>query len=370
MKNQIHTWSLAISLSLILTLQSADFGVVRDPYVGNWSGTLTTDGKEEKSYATVIEYKQWYEVTFRAKPDTRSVAIVTCYGTVSEGQFILESVANKPILSLEEFEKRESEKKETKEEVSPINGLKWQGAPISNNLKGSFKGLKTGHYSLTKIPFQPSPTLGEVAPTGAVVLFNGTDYNAWQSKAAPGEPIQWKLTDSGTMEVVSLVEGKKKKQDLATKELFGDHQLHLEFKLADKPEATGQARSNSGVFHLGMYETQILDSFGLYGRYNECGGIYKTREPDSNAGFPAGLWQTYDVQVKAPRFDDKGNKTAEARLTVRLNGILIHNNVNVPKPTIAGTETARGPIILQDHQNPVQFRNIWVIKSDKESDTH
>lgn len=362
MKNLIIITLLATVLSLSLVLQAADFGTVRDPYVGNWTGTLTIDSKEEKVYATIIEYKQWYELTFRAQLDTRLEPMVTCYGVELKGTLNLESVANKPILSVEESEAIEKSKEA--EKAPPIKGLKWQNQPMGNELIGTFKGLKIGHYSLTKIPFPPSPTLGEKSPSGALVLFDGNDLKAWESRKTPAEPILWKLVDSEAVEVVSLRDGKKNKQDLATKELFSDYRLHLEFKLADKPDAIGQGRSNSGIIHLGLYETQILDSFGLYGRNNECGGIYKTREPDSNAVYPAGLWQTYDIEVKAPRFDAEGKKTADARLTVRLNGVLVQNEVSVPKPTGPGKEVARGPIVLQDHGNPVQFRNIWAIKSN------
>jgi hypothetical protein len=231
-------------------------------------------------------------------------------------------------------------------------------------MNGTYAGGETGRFFLNKVPFQPSPTLGEKAPAEGMVLFEGTNLNAWESRRAPAEPIQWLITDSGALEVVSERAGKKNKQDLKTKVTFGDYRLHLEFKLAHKPEATGQGRSNSGVIHLGLYETQILDSFGLYGRDNECGGIYKTREPDSNAGYPAGLWQTYDIEFKSPRFDVAGTKTADARMTVRLNGILVHKDVAVPKPTAGGKEAAQGPIVLQDHGNPVQFRNIWVVRMD------
>jgi Domain of Unknown Function (DUF1080) len=206
--------------------------------------------------------------------------------------------------------------------------------------------------------------LGEKAAVGATILFDGTHLKAWESKQTPQDSIQWIITEAGALEVISQRDGKKTKQDLQTKDSFGDYRLHLEFKLAHKPEATGQGRSNSGIIHLGIYETQILDSFGLYGADNECGAIYKLREPDHNAGYPAGLWQTYDIKFKAPRFSPEGNKTTDARMTVRLNGIMIHNDVAVPKPTGGGKETARGSIVLQDHGNPVQFRNIWVVKFD------
>jgi hypothetical protein len=240
----------------------------------------------------------------------------------------------------------------------------WQGQVEGVELKGTVAGREKGTFSLRKVPFTPSPTVGQKAPPGSTVLFDGNQLTAWESKQAPADPIQWVVTEAKTLEVVSQRDGKKSKQDLKTKELYGDYRLHVEFKLAYKPEATGQGRSNSGVIHHGVYETQILDSFGLYGRDNECGGIYKTREPDSNAGYPAGLWQTYDFEVKAPRFDAQGNKTSDARMTVRLNGIVVHQDVAVPKPTAGGKESARGPIVLQDHGNPVQFRNIWVVKLD------
>jgi hypothetical protein len=340
---------LIIGLFLIPVLHAAEFGVVPDPYTGNWSGTLTSSAGKEDVHATAIRYKNQYEITFRSSPDPREKAIVIFNGTVQQDKLVLEPALGPDLSNAIEVQTR---------------AVQWNGEARDNELKGTFAGRKTGTFSLKKIPFQPSPTLGEKAPAGAAVLFDGTDLHAWEPRLAPADPIQGLITGSGVLEVVSQRDGKKNKQDLKTKELFGDYRLHLEFKLAYKPEATGQGRSNSGIFHLGLYETQILDSFGLYGRNNECGGIYKIREPDRNAGYPAGLWQTYDIEVKAPRFDAKGNKTADARMSVRLNGILVHDDVIVPKPTAGGKETDRGPIVLQDHGNPVQFRNIWVVKLD------
>jgi hypothetical protein len=340
MKIQIGLLTTCLSLSLVL--QAADFGAVPDQYVGNWSGILTTGAREELVHATVIKYNQWYEVTFRAKPDPRAEAIVILNGAIQKDKLVLEPAAAG--------------------DAPPGKTSEWRGQATRNKMTGNFLGGENGGFSLSKVPFQPSPTLGEKAPSGAVVLFDGTHLKAWESKQAPADPIQWKLADSDALEVVSLRDGKKNKQDLRTKELFSDYRLHLEFKLADKPEATGQGRSNSGIIHLGMYETQILDSFGLYGRDNECGAIYKIREPDCNAGYPAGLWQTYDIEVKAPRYDAGEKKIAAARLTVRLNGILVQNDVSVPNPTAGDKEAAQGPIVLQDHGNPVQFRNIWAVK--------
>ncbi len=351
--NRTRSWTLAISLILTRILPAAEFGTVPDPYTGNWSGTVKSNAKESPVHATVIAYRNRYEVTFRAEPDPRKPAFVVFSGKVQMDKLVLE----------QDQSAKPTDATTTQSEM-PNKAKQWSGQAIGKELKGTIAGSETGTFSLQKIPFQPSPTLGEKAAVGAVILFDGTHLKAWESKQATKDSIQWIVTAAGALEVVSQRDGKKTKQDLRTKDDFGDYRLHLEFKLAHKPEATGQGRSNSGIIHLGVYETQILDSFGLYGRDNECGGIYKTREPDRNAGYPAGLWQTYDIAFKAPRFSSEGIKIADARMTVRLNGLLIHNDVAVPKPTGGGKETARGPIVLQDHGNPVQFRNIWVVKLD------
>lgn len=346
--------TLALALLLTVGLRAADFGTVPDPYVGNWSGTLSINGGNEPLHATVIAYKQRYEVTLRTTPDARKAALVVLNGRTQGDHLVLEPALHPthsggPAVAASGGATDEAR-------------AQWQGRANDHELTGTIAGRETGKFILQKIPFRPSATLGAEAPAGAEVLFAGNHLNAWEPRRVPGEPIQWLVTSSGALEVVSEAAGKRTKQDLKTKGSFGDYHLHVEFKLVHKPEATGQARSNSGVIHLGLYETQILDSFGLYGRDNECGGIYKIREPDSNAGYPAGLWQTYDIDFQAPRFDGAGTKTADARMTVRLNGILIHRDVAVPKPTAGGKEAARGPIVLQDHGNPVQFRNIWVVR--------
>ena len=129
------------------------------------------------------------------------------------------------------------------------------------------------------------------------------------------------------------------------------------------PNERGQGRANSGFYSQGRYEVQILDSFGLTGENNECGGIYSIKKPDVNMCFPPLTWQTYDVDFTAAKYDASGKKTADARITVKQNGVVIHDNVALPKATPAapvaeGPEP--GPIYLQDHGNPIRFRNIWV----------
>jgi hypothetical protein len=130
------------------------------------------------------------------------------------------------------------------------------------------------------------------------------------------------------------------------------------------PFAKGQGRGNSGVYLQSRYEIQILDSFGLEGRANECGGLYRYLPPEQNMAFPPLSWQTYDIRFRAPRFSASGDKLQNARLSVLHNGVVVHNDVSVERKTGAGQ--AEGPeplpIKLQDHGNPVQFRNIWLVE--------
>jgi Domain of Unknown Function (DUF1080) len=198
--------------------------------------------------------------------------------------------------------------------------------------------------ALSKIE-RKSPTAGLAPPAGAIVLFDGGSLERFK----PGA----RKTDDGL-----LMEG------CTSVEEFGDCTVHIEFRLPFQPESRGQGRGNSGMYLAGRYEVQMLDSFGLKGANNECGGIYTVAKPRMNMCLPPLQWQTYDVEFKAPRFDEKGGKTADAEITVRHNGELIHENVKIPKPTaaaISSTEAPRGPLHLQNHGNPVRYRNVWVL---------
>lgn len=190
-----------------------------------------------------------------------------------------------------------------------------------------------------------SPTMGAKAPEGAVVLFDGTNADAWNG--------------SGMSEDKLLKEGQDSKRK------FGSYHLHLEFMLPYKPKARGQDRGNSGFYNQSRFEVQVLDSFGLEGENNECGGIYSIKAPDLNMCLPPLVWQTYDIDFTAAKFDGSGKKTANAKVTVKHNGVVIHDQVELPQSTTAaplGDGPEPGPLHLQNHGNPVRYRNIWLVE--------
>ena len=151
---------------------------------------------------------------------------------------------------------------------------------------------------------------------------------------------------------------------IKSKQSFGDFTLHVEFLLPFKPAARGQGRGNSGVYLQDRYEVQVLDSFGLKGLNNECGGIYTKAAPSVNMCFPPLTWQTYDIDFTAARFDADGKKTKNAIATVKHNGVLIHDQFEITGPTGGGApeKPTPGPIQLQGHGNPVFYRNIWIVE--------
>ncbi len=205
------------------------------------------------------------------------------------------------------------------------------------------------------------------APSDAkkTILFDGKDFAHFTHR--DGKPVQWKLADDGAMEVSG------KGGDIITKDPApaNDFVLHVEFMVPNlPPDVKGQARGNSGVYLLGRYEVQVLDSFGLTPTLGDCGAIYSIKVPDQNACKPPGEWQTYDITFHAPRWD-MGKKVQNAQISVIQNGVKIHEDVEIPKPT--GSEIApEGPgnpgpaLMLQDHGNPVRYRNIWMAPLEEE----
>ena len=196
-------------------------------------------------------------------------------------------------------------------------------------------------------------------PPGALVLFDGTNLDPWVAKDGRS-PARWELVGGGAMQV--------RGGDIKTRRAFDGHvKLHVEFRVPYMPEAKGQARGNSGVYLQGRYEVQVLDSYGLASKDNDCGGIYEVATPLANACKAPTVWQTYDIDFRAPVFKD-GKKVAPARISVVHNGVPIHKDVAIPvdntRAGLGGDPSRPGPIMLQDHGNPVQYRNIWLVPLD------
>lgn len=225
--------------------------------------------------------------------------------------------------------------------LGPQAEIQWSGGMLN-----VFHGDREPHGTLRRV-HRKSPTWNKPPPQGAVVLFDGTDTQAWRGG---------RMTPDGLL-----------MQGTTSREKFGSHRLHLEFRLPFQPQDGGQARGNSGLYLQSRYEIQMLDSFGLKGKHNECGGIYSIKDPDVNMCLPPLAWQTYDVDFRAAEYDADGKLLAHPRITVRHNGVVVHDNVELPKSTTAaplGPGPEPGPVYLQDHSSEVRYRNIWVVRGE------
>jgi hypothetical protein len=214
------------------------------------------------------------------------------------------------------------------------------GSIASGEMKLQDKELQV----LLKKVTRKSKTLGMAPPPNAVVLYGG-----------PEDAMKW---TNG-----KVVAGHLLGNDTNSKMAFGDQKLHLEFRLSFMPFDSSQGRSNSGVYPQHRYEIQVLDSFGLKGENNECGGIYSQAKPLVNMCYPPLTWQTYDIELRSAKFDAAGKKIAPAVITVHHNGVLIHDKVELKGPTGGGKDETPmgGPLHLQGHGGQVQYKNIWVL---------
>jgi Domain of Unknown Function (DUF1080) len=230
---------------------------------------------------------------------------------------------------------------ETRDGSVRLTGTNFEAKISSGRLTGT---LDTVELNLQRVERQ-SPTLGANPPQGAIVLFDGSNTDEWVG----GRLQEGNLLGVGTR----------------TKRAFRNYTLHLEFRTPYMPFDRGQGRGNSGMYLNDQYEFQILDSFGLSGENNECGGYYSFAKPALNMCLPPLSWQTYDADFTMARFDAQGNKTAPAVVTVKLNGVAVHSNYAIPKFNGGGgltDESKPGAIFVQDHGNPVHFRNIWILE--------
>jgi hypothetical protein len=234
-------------------------------------------------------------------------------------------------------------------------GLGWSGALAGDTL--TLAGAEPGLYGLSAQLARverESPTLGQPPPEGAVVLFpytpgQPTTLDAWTN-------TQWLTLDDGSVQVAGGGDNKTKQQ-------FHDYFLHVEFLLPLVRSNRGQDRGNSGVYLNERYETQILDSFAVMQGSGDCGSLYRYATPLVNACRPAERWQTYDIRFIAPRLGEDGALLQPGELTVDHNGVRIHDRVAIVEGT--GSRKALGnlefgAILLQQHSNPVRFRNIWL----------
>jgi hypothetical protein len=223
----------------------------------------------------------------------------------------------------------------TAEGKTTITGS-WTGAIGDGKLTGQTADGQA--FSLTRVVRQ-SPTLGSKPPTGALVLFDGTNTDHFPKA---------KMSEDKLLTVPAT-----------SKQLFQDFTLHLEFRVP----YPCPSRGNSGVYLQGCYEIQVLDSFGGPPSPSGCGGLYVFRKPDVNMAFPPESWQTFDVDFTAARFDREGAMVARPVVTVRHNGVVIHDAVMLPEKGNGGRPTASGgPLHLQRHGSEVRFRNIWVVE--------
>ena len=233
-------------------------------------------------------------------------------------------------------------------------GCLWEGSLTEGTLTAKAALPGKGSLELKKTSLT-SPTAGKKPPKDAAVLLPLKEDEA-PSLAAWTNPTWLSLPD-GSMRVG--------KSDNRTRERFGDCHLHIEFMTPYQPNDTGQGRGNSGVYLMDRYEVQVLDSFGLVPRMGDCGAIYGVAVPKVNACLPPLTWQTYDIDFKAPRVDKTGNVKEMPSMTVYHNGTLIHENQTIPNATTAAGQSghaAKGPLKLQDHGNPVRYRNIWLVE--------
>jgi Domain of Unknown Function (DUF1080) len=235
-----------------------------------------------------------------------------------------------------------------------FTGSGWTAAISNSHFTG---GNGNDHFDLQPIA-RTSPTLGEPPPPGAAVLFDGTNLNAWAKKAGKqwlteDGPARWKLVD-GAMEIVPGSDC------IITHQKFGDCHLHLEFRTICYP-------SKSAVFLETRYEVNINETYGRLDG-TQAGGMDNTTSaarPKIRPTLPPLAWQTFDIDFRAPRFDASGNKTENPVITVALNGVTLYDHQSLDPPHGAAGrlgEAPTGPLMLQDHTTPLQYRNIWIVE--------
>jgi hypothetical protein len=332
-----------LSGAAVLTLTAATLDAA-DAFMGDWQGSVSIGGQKQPVCVYMIPLDQGrYEARFVADFSQRGPYLYRLRGQIRDDQFRF----------MDDIPFDVGRITEATDKGLLLPASLWSGKVNDRAAQGSVAGLLKGEFDLKQTE-RLSPELGKRPPEGAVVLFDGSNLDQWQTR--DGKPATWKLLPGGVMEVA-------KGGDIVSKEKFGDFVLHLEFRLPYMPRDFGQARGNSGVYLQTRYEVQVLDSYGLEGHDNECGGFYQIRRPSVNMCAPPLQWQTYDITFHNAKLGPEGKKTANARVTVVHNGVVIHDDFELPHVTPGGMNNTEGEpagLMLQDHGNPVQYRNIWV----------
>jgi hypothetical protein len=238
----------------------------------------------------------------------------------------------------------------------------WLAAVVGGCLGAVQSRAQYGDISDLKVakPEDKEDVKSTPPPKGAIVLFDGKDLDNWVKVNGKDKPT-WKIIRLGDKYPGAMeVHG----GNIITRRNFGDNfKLHVEFRVPYMPKARGQARGNSGVYVQGRYEVQVLDSYGLESKADDCGAIYGVAAPRVNACKAPTVWQSFDIEFHSPKCEG-GKKVQQARMTVWHNGVKIHDDVKITKDNttagLGGDPCTPGPIMLQDHGNPVRFRNIWV----------
>ncbi|RPH38508.1 MAG: DUF1080 domain-containing protein, partial [Planctomycetota bacterium] len=237
------------------------------------------------------------------------------------------------------------------EEFSATRSIPKGQKPWTAEISGGVLTGKTDEgkaFELKRVE-RVGPSMGAKPPDGAIVLFDGTNTDEW--KGGRLDKATGLLNTDGA--------------DILTKRKFSNYTMHVEFMLPYRPDARGQGRGNSGFYQVDHYELQILDSFGLDGVNNECGGFYTKAAPKVNLCLPPLQWQVYDVEFTNSVQGPDGKKAKSAYATVKHNGVVIHDNQELNGPTGGSRsepEGTPGPIKLQGHGNPLQFRNLWILE--------
>ena len=290
---------------------------VPDPLMGDWQGTGSVGAAQ-----VVPLGRGEYKALLLSAFDTEKNVLATLHGTATNG-------------------------------TVSFAGDGWTATIANSRFTGAKENSKFDLHHVTRT----SSTMGAKPPAGAVLLFDGSNLNAWARKngkdwLTEDGPASWKLVDGGALEVVPGADC------IITHQKFGDCHLHLEFRTLGAP-------CNSGVFFQDRYELNINETYGQTTGTPNAGFDNCTdhAEPRIRPSFPPLAWQTFDVDFRAPRFDANGSKTENASATVLFNGVKIYDKQPLETPHGAARrlgEAAKGPLMLQEHGMPVQFRNIWL----------